>query len=114
MNEPENHEPPKKELWRLILKFQIIGALLAGLLTAIVNVSPPGGGQGYLGFMGAFSGLSLMPTFSLLNLPMGWFSDPQTGGFIFSHICLAIIINSLLGFIFGTLIGLLKSKKQKA
>jgi len=121
MNESTNPEPQKKRgwsSWSIICKVQIIGALLGAFPTIGIIVFcamiPPGGHQGFPDFPGFLLDLSEYPTAiivcSVFGMSLNWFTNNSVGGPAFFPECAAVIVNTILFFIVGSIVGVLIKK----
>ena len=117
MKEPNNPETLKKRGWSIIRKTQVIGTIIGGLSTigivAFCAVIPP---QHLFDFSSLLLILTVVDPLTLICKVFGLSLklDNGSGGFAFFPLCLVFIMNSVLGFLLGSLVGqLIKYKRAK-
>jgi hypothetical protein len=121
MSEPNNPEKPKQRgwsSWSVIRKAQIIMAAISALTTIVILTLCEVINPGYhndlervLGDAGLYVMLPAALFVGLFGVAPHWF-DLRGGAAVFP-LCVIILINSLLGFLCGTLIGLLQACSVK-
>jgi len=112
MNESKNPDIQNKRGWSIVRKAQVIGALVGALWTIMINFIPPGGHEGYPDFVGMLLILTLMPTCKILRVQLNWFTNYKTDGTDIEHLCVAVIINLILGMLVGTFVGYIMKLKK--
>ncbi len=115
MHETTDPETPPKRGWSIVFKAQFIGGLIGalptiGLLLYCTIVRP-----GLWGFSGLFMQFLMIPVIliiKLFGLTAHWFVDDRTGNFAFFPACILVLTNLIVGFLMGSLIGVLIQRRK--
>lgn len=114
MNESINQETPRKRAWSswsCVRRSQIFGAVVGMLLTigiiVLCTLIRPNL-YSILGFLGDAIMAPSIWIARMFGLSSHWFVNDKTGGPAVFPLCIMIIINAMLGFLLGTLVGVLK------
>ena len=106
MNESTNPEPSKKRGWSIVRKAQIMGALVCGIFTAGIVIYCRSNHPDFMDIGGLISFFTMLPAMAASKLfGISLLKDNNAGELTIFSSHVIVIINSILGFLIGDIVG---------